>query len=56
MWDMNDYVFDNELKIISLHCEHYFCSECWIKYLKEKILNGEVIYQYNLMRSIILND
>ena len=27
---------------IKLACKHYFCEECWLDYLREKIINGKV--------------
>ena len=33
---------DDEYLKTKIPCDHFFCSECWIEYLKEKILTSKV--------------
>ena len=40
---------NNEKKKLMLPCKHYFCSDCWFQYLKEKINNANV-YKINCMK------
>ena len=38
----SDEIPSNDLSKVKLPCKHYFCLDCWLEYLKEKINNANV--------------
>ena len=64
----NDEINSADLGKITLPCKHYFCLDCWLEYLKEKINNANVykiscmdhkcgfILEEKFVKSIIGND